>query len=36
VIAAVRRGGFGTSLEAIALQVLSLMAGAFLLTWLVL
>lgn len=36
MIAAVRRGGFGTSFQAIALQVLSLMAGAFLLTWLVL
>jgi len=36
VIASVRRGGFGSSGQAIALQVLSLMAGAFLLTWLVL
>jgi len=34
MVAAVRRGGFGSFGQAIALQVLSLMAGAFLLTWL--
>jgi hypothetical protein len=34
MVAAVRRGGFGSFGQAITLQMLSLMAGAFLLTWL--
>jgi len=36
VVAAVRLNGFGSSGHAIAIQVLSLMAAAFLLTWLLL
>jgi hypothetical protein len=36
VVAAVRQGGFGSFGRAIAIQVLSLMAAAFLLTWLLL
>jgi hypothetical protein len=36
MVAAVRRGGFGSFSQAMIIQVLSLMAGAFLLTWLLL
>jgi hypothetical protein len=36
VVAAVRRGGFGSFSQAMIIQVLSLMAAAFLLTWLLL
>jgi len=36
VVAAVRRGGFGSFAKGMAIQVLSLLAAAFLLTWLVL
>jgi hypothetical protein len=36
MIAAVRRGGFGSFARALIIQVLSLMAAAFLLTWLLL
>jgi hypothetical protein len=36
VVAAVRRGGFGSFGQAMVIQVLSLMAAAFLLTWLLL
>jgi hypothetical protein len=36
LVAAVRRGGFGSFGRAIVLQMLSLMAAAFLLTWLLL
>jgi hypothetical protein len=36
MIAAVRRGGFGSFGRAMTIQVLSLMAAAFLLTWLLL
>jgi hypothetical protein len=36
MVAAVRRGGFGSSSQALVTQLLSLMAAAFLLTWLLL
>jgi lipoprotein signal peptidase len=36
VIAAVRRGGFGSFTRGLVVQLLSLMAAAFLLTWLLL
>jgi len=36
MIAAVRRGGFGSFARGLIIQVLSLMAAAFLLTWLLL
>ena len=36
MVAAVRRGGFGSFSRALSIQVLSLMAAAFLLTWLLL
>ncbi len=36
MVAAVRRGGFGSFQRAVIIQLLSLMAGAFLLTWLLL
>src|ERR1700722_18910666 len=36
MVAAVRRGGFGSFSQAMMVQVLSLMVGAFLLTWLLL
>jgi hypothetical protein len=36
MVAAVRRGGFGSSSQAVVTQLLSLMAAAFLLTWLLL